>query len=161
MKKTKIIIAVMLAILFLSSCSRLGYADDVACSDVGKSMIENLDDSLEYAKFDDTHVELYFDSDEYDDCYTIYSTDTNDINEFGVFHATSKESADELSEECKEYIEDMQENSRAFISSYAPEELPKLDGAQVRRFGNYVVYTVLDDEKADTVFESIKEKLKK
>lgn len=162
MKKLKRSIIITLVLLSLSSCSRLGYADNVDCSEIGKGALDTLDDDMEYAEFDKTHLELYFDdTDEYDDCYTVYSTDTGDINEIGVFHATSKDNANELAEECREYIEDLQENSRAFISSYAPDELPKLDSAQVRRFGNYVVYTVLDDESADAIFESIKENLKK
>ena len=162
MKTVKRLIIVTLAVLSLTSCSRVGYADNVACSDIGKDTLDTLDDNLEYAEFDEAHVELYFDdTNEYDDYYTVYSTDTNNINEIGIFHASNKDNAEDLADECRDYIEDMQENSRAFIQSYAPEELPKLDGAQVRRFGNYVVYTVLDSDKANAVFESIKENLKK
>ena len=66
-----------------------------------------------------------------------------------------------MAEACRDYIDDMQEDSRAFIASYAPNELPKLDSAQVRRFGNYVIYTILPDDSAKTVFENVKEALKK
>lgn len=146
----------------LPSCSRSEYTDTVKCADLGKQMTDTLEDGQEYLEFDSTHRDFYFeDSDEYDDCYLMYSSDTNDINEIGVFHASSDERAEDMLEDCRDYIEDMKENSRAFIASYAPEQLPKLDSATVRRFGNYVIYTVLPEDKAEAVFQRIEESLRK
>ena len=156
----KLFCTALLICLSLCSCSRSQYADDVACTDLSKHMRNVLGDGQEYTEFDSTHREFYFeDSDEYDDCSLIYSTDTNDINEIGVFHTKNGDAADDIAEDCREYIADMKENSRTFISSYAPTELPKLDGAEVRRFGNYVVYTVLPTDKAEAVFDAVREML--
>ena len=162
MKKSIIALIISLSIVILPSCARMSYADDVACEDIGDSIKTSLDESTEYSLFDRAHIDKNLDvSGEYDDFYAIYSTDTNDIDEIGIFHAPTKEDAEDMAEACRDYVEDMQEDSRAFIASYAPEELPKLDDAQVRRFGNYVVYTVLPEDTANAVFESIKEALKK
>lgn len=148
--------------LILPSCSRSDYVDEANCADLGGQMTDSLDDGQEYLEFDSNHREFYFDdTEEYDDCYLVYSSDTNDINEIGVFHAPNGDEAKELFETCRDYIEDMQENSRSFIASYAPEELPKLDNAEVRRFGNYVIYTILPEDKAEAVFEKVEESLRK
>lgn len=157
-------LCIILTLVFslLASCSRSEYTDNVKCADVGKQVTDSLEDGQEYLEFDNSHRDFYFeDSDEYDDCYLVYSSDTNDINEIGVFHAPSDERAEDMLEDCRDYIEDMKENSRVFIASYAPEELPKLDSATARRFGNYVVYTVLPEDKAEAVFQKIEESLRK
>ena len=99
---------------------------------------------------------FYFeDSHEADDCRMVYSLDTNDINEIGIFHAPNKTEAQDIAEDCREYVEDMRQNSRAFIASYAPSELSKLDGAQVRIYGNYVIYTILPTELIESVFHEV------
>ena len=160
--KIRILLLALLLILCpnITACSGKEYRDDLKCTDLGMELTAALEDGQEYVELDDSHREFYFeDFEEYDDCYTVYSADTNDINEIGIFHAASEDRARELANSCEEYIEDMRENSRAFIASYAPEELPKLDGATVRRYGNYVVYTVLPEDKTQTAFETVENML--
>ena len=160
MKKAIKIFTVTIFILSLCSCSGLSYADGVKCHDIGKKIHTVLNDEAEYTELDSAGIRNALDlSDEYDDFYAVYSTDTSNIDEVAIFHAKSKDDAEDILEACREYIDDMQKNSRAFISSYAPNELPKLDEARARRFGNYVVYTVLDSQTANSVFEVIKESL--
>ncbi len=157
----KKLLILFLSLILLVGCSKKQYADDRKCADIGKCIPEVLADSQEYHEFDTTHMNANFqDNDHYDDRYVIYSADTNDINEIGIFHADSEEHADALVKDCKRYIDDMQQNSRAFIGSYAPEQLPKLDDAKVQRVGNYIIYTVLDESKADALIERIKSDLK-
>ena len=163
MKKILCIILTVISLASLFSCSRAEkYRDDRKCADVGKELTDSLADGEEYLEFDDNHKKFYFDdTEEYNDSYIIYSSDTNNINEIGVFHAPDEGRAKELEESCREYIEDIRETNRSFISSYAPEELPKLDSAEVRRFGNYVVYTVLPTDKIESAFDKIEDSLKK
>lgn len=156
----KFIFLTVIAAAVLSSCAKVGYADSVSCSDIGTAVFNVADSEKEYAPFEPSHIEQYFkETDKYDDYYAVYSTDTADIDELGIFHATSNNNADAMVKECQSYIEELQKNSRAFIASYAPLELPKLDGAQVRQFGNYVIYTVLEEEQANKIFKQVRERL--
>lgn len=157
--KISVTIALMLSVCLLSACSSRAYSDELPCTDISSAITDSLDDGQEYASFPDSHIDRNFERASFDGHAAIYSADAEDISEIGVFHAKDKNSADALVKQCRTYIEDMQENSRAFIASYAPEELPKLDAAQVRRFGNYVVYTVLSEEQSSAAFESIKRAL--
>ncbi|MBQ9111977.1 MAG: DUF4358 domain-containing protein [Clostridia bacterium] len=162
MKPVKLFSLALSAVLLLCSCSRKEYTDSVSCRELGDDMLSALSDGQEYTEYDSTHRQFYFeDTEDYDDCCIIYSLDTNDINEIGIFHARNAESAGEVAEDCREYVNDMKEDSRAFIASYAPAELPKLDNAEVRVWGNYVIYTILPTPIPDTVLRAIETKLTK
>ena len=72
----------------------------------------------------------------------------------------SDDAVDKIEGVCYEYINDLSQNSRAFIASYAPEELVKLDNAEVRRYGRYIVYTVLEAADSERVFEIVENALR-
>lgn len=149
-------------ILFFSGCSANEYKDDVSCKMLADAAVEDLPAELDFRELDESFRDFYFgELDGFDDCYIAYSADSEDISEFGVFHANSDESADKIEAACLEYLADLGQNSRAFIASYAPGELTKLDASEVRRYGRYVVYTVLDDEDAERIFEIMKNLLEK
>ena len=144
-----------------AGCSRIGYSNEVACTDIGTEIRKTIENGRELGSFSEAQLreELEIDG-EYDDYYSAYSTDVNDLDEVHVLHARTSSEAKELADECREYIDEKREDTRAFVSSYAPDQVPKLDSAEVRRFGNYVVCVILDRETADAVFEGVKEKLK-
>lgn len=162
MKRFFCVFISLLFILSLCGCSaKKEYADDVSCSTLYEEISEELDDGNQYLEFNSIHMETYFpNTDEYDDCYTVYSADVNDINEIGIFHSDGEYVAG-IFESCQTYIQDMRENSRAFISSYAPDQLPRLDAARVERFGNYVVYLILPEELSEEVIDKIEDILSK
>ncbi len=157
----KKIITVLFCLLILCGCSKKELMDGVSCDELGEGISESLSDGQEYMSFEDAQRDLYFDKASYDDFYHVYSVDTNNINEIGVFHAKDAKSAKVLTENCQSYIDDMRDGSRAFIASYAPEELPKLDGARVKCIGNYVIYTVLPEDSARGVLDDIQSMLEK
>ncbi len=151
----------LLCIILLTACSGKELNDGIKCSELGKTVTDTLSDGMEYAPFDEKQQSLVTaDKSKYDDFHHVYSSDSTDINEFGIFHAADGK-AEELAEDCEKYVNDLKEGSRSFIASYAPEQLPKLDGASVRRFGNYVVYTVLPTDKAEEIFKELEKKLQK
>ena len=87
----------------------------------------------------------------------MYSTAVTDINEIGVFHCENKDNAKDLTEIVSKYITDMQSEQKAFIGSYAPRELPKLESAEVHQYGNYVIYLIMNDEDKEDSIEDIAE----
>jgi hypothetical protein len=161
MKRKLLIICSALLCFCLVACGKAEYTDTQGCKALCHTAIQRLDDGLEYAEFGTAHLRAYFDEEQYDDYCIMYSTDTNNINEIGVFHVSDKKAARQLEAECLEYIENMREGERAFIASYAPHELPKLDGALVSRYGNYVVYTILPQDKTAPTLQNIEGLLKK
>lgn len=156
-KKRYFCVAVCLA-LMLVGCGEEKYADGVSCDAVAAAMARAVGE--QYEELESGYMEFYFeDAEGYDDVSLCYSVDGEDVGEIGVFHAQSEDAADELERECAEYISELQSTSRAFLSSYAPHELTKLEGAEVRRFGRYVIYAVLDSDAAQRAFDAARSML--
>ena len=148
------------ASLFITACSSEKYSDDVSCRELS-SIVAELD-GAEYSEYGEEYITFFLeDSEAAEDFCVLYTTEVNDINEIGFFRAASNESAEELYEELRDYLEDKREGERAFVGSYAPEELPKLDGGQVKRFGRYVVYAIADADMRGEIFDDVKARLEK
>lgn len=156
-KSIGVLILAMAVMSFATACSKPKYNDGVSCESLASAATEQIPEELDFRELEASFRDFYFgEANGFDDCYVAYSAEAEDISEIGVFHSESDEDADEIERACLEYITDLQQNSRAFIESYAPNELTKLDSAEVRRYGRYVVYTVLDGEDAERVFESVR-----
>ena len=148
---------ILIISILSSSCSSQKYSDDKDCRSLAESV---KDDGTEYEEHDEEYLKFFFeDSSLQDDFCIIYSRDTNDITEIGVFHTPDPASAREFMTVVESYISEMQDTQRTFIGSYAPLELPKLDSATVKRFGNYIVYSISDSN--EKILSSIEKTLKK
>ena len=137
------------------------YRTDVSCRAITDAICDQLGDDEEYAAFGKDHLRFFFeDTDTYSDQSLVYSVRSENIDEVGVFLAKSEEDVPVLRTLCEQYVTSLREEQRAFIESYAPREAKKLDSAEVRVFGRYVVYTVLDQEEREEAHEKIEELLK-
>lgn len=160
----KVLISTIISlILILSSCNASNsYRDNVSCKNIAAEMLDEINSFGEVSSYSEDDVRLLFGNTSlFDDFSVIYSTDANDINEIGIFHCKDDKSAKEFLTVAKGYINEQQENQRAFIASYAPREVPKLDSAEARSYGNYVIYAILNEEAKNEVFSEARELLKK
>ena len=152
-----------MTLIFISSCSKApSYRDDIKCSTLTGAISSNAKHNADFFEYTNEELSFLFsDLSQCDDYSIIYSLPTSDISEIGVFHCPDEESAKNILEIATNYVEDQKTNQRAFISSYAPYELEKLDNATVHRYGSYVVYVILDQENASLAFDTIENLLKK
>jgi len=89
-------------------------------------------------------------ADAYTDCVAKISKVGTNINEYGVFKTEDTDALTALLEQYLAYREEI------WMDEYLPEEHPKLENAQVRVIGDYVMYVILDDatlSSAETAFE--------
>ena len=156
------------AILTLSLLSSFGcrqksnYRDDVSCSTITAEICEDLTREGTYLPFGEDHVRFSFeDTDRFADKSLVYSEASENIDEIGVFRAKSEEDIEVLRRLCEQYVTTLREDMRAFVESYAPREATKLDRAEVKVFGRYIVYTVLSDADRTEAYEEIEELLRK
>lgn len=148
--------------VLLCACTQRSYSDDLGCANIISSVEKKLSDTQEYEVFGEKHIKYNFDDTEaLDDACILYSTDSTDINEIGIFHAANPSYVAELADEVEDYLRDMRTEQRAFIESYAPNEISKLDGSRMYIFGNYVVYTILPTSERDVAIEEIEGLLSK
>ncbi len=158
----RFLVVLLLMTLLLSSCAKKekSYADDLPCSELADTVEEQIPVDFGYETFGSEHLRYYFeDTKLHDDACLRYTVRSEDIGEFGIFHAPNAEARDEIKDLCEDYLEELREEKTTFIESYAPEEIPKLEHAEVRSFGNYVVYAILSDTDRELVFETVEKKL--
>ncbi len=144
----------ILPLFLLCSCGRVKYRSDVSCDEL-TDIIESSNEK-EYQRYDRDYLEYIIDDTSCcNDHSIIYSSEINDIDELGIFKANSEKDAEVLYGMLKDYISDEKEGQRAFIASYAPNELPKLDSARVERFGVYVIYSIATPEDSEKAISAI------
>ncbi|MBR1497233.1 MAG: DUF4358 domain-containing protein [Oscillospiraceae bacterium] len=80
------------------------------------------------------------------------------IDEFGVFHASGDgASAREIKTVAEAYLARRLE---VWMEEYMPEEKPKLENAEVRVSGDYVIYCILSDADKAAAFRAFEDALK-
>lgn len=149
-------------LFLITACSsKENYRDDIPCTDLTKEFINSKSNQPDYSYYDRDEISFFLDIPEYvTDLSVIYSTDVNDINEIGVFHCADEKGAEKFLETVSSYLQEQQAGQKAFIASYAPREVPKLEGAEVRKYGNYVIYTILSSDGKMAVWEMAEKKLR-
>lgn len=73
------------------------------------------------------------------------------IDEYGVLQAEGD--AAEWASTIRSYLAASYEQNRAFYDSYIPTETPKLRDAEVRIFGDYVVWAILSEGEKAALFD--------
>ena len=160
-KISTLIIFILLAALIFQSCSQKKFKDSLPCDELStrlKSEIYPSDGDFEAYSREELAF-LFPSSELYDDICVVYSSDSTDVCEIGVFHAPDEEAAKKLFEEAKLYIKNMQEQKSEFLRNYSPTELPKLNSAEARRFGNYVIFAIGEQNEKNDLFKQAEEML--
>ena len=96
-------------------------------------------------------------ADQFGGCVVYHTSYGTGVDEFGVFKAGTLAAA-EVRSAVEDYLEVLRETSMAAL--YTPEEVPKLEGAEVRAVGDYVMYCVLSDADRDAAFDAFESALK-
>ena len=161
MKKIFTLFLSLILIISVVSCSKsTSYRDDIPCSKISKAICDEAEVDGGYSMYDSEHIGFLFeDTSLFDECSVVYSTEVTDINEVGVFYCGDKDSAKALTESVSKYITEMQAEQKAFIESYAPRQVPKLENAEVRQYGNYVIYLILDETTQKNAWNKVKDVL--
>ena len=146
----------------LTSCKRsVLYLDNLSTKALAMELQSELD-GKDYLSADPGYLDDYFDEDAETADYSIcFSADGNNLDEFGIWHTGGPKSAQEVSTQLRRYLDESLIKNRSFYDSYIPKETPKLRDAEVRVYGNYVAYAILDREDRAEFFEKLEERLTK
>ncbi len=137
------------------------YTDDLTPDALAQRIGEALEDGVDYVKDDSDFMKDYFPLPDGVDAHTVhYARDTNNINEFGIYHVTG-EGMEELKAMLTEsYLKASYLANRDWYDSYIPQETAKLRDAEVRTYGNYIVYAILDRDERETLFATVEDALR-
>ena len=92
------------------------------------------------------------------DFTVIKANNAKNINEIGIFRAEKADRAD-IEEMVKKYVDNLVRTYRSM--NYFPEEVEKIDCATVKVFGNYVVYSFLNEVDTEAFHNALEAQIKK
>ena len=151
----------IIVMIVLSSCSMNmnEYASDVEATELGRLVNEIIDDDAMYMLDDDVILKYSDKSIPYLVDYCIFrAKESKNINEFGIFRFEDGKTH-EFEKLIIEYVGNLQKSYRAM--NYFPSEEEKIDFARIKVYGNYVVYSFLNEEDTDKFYSTLEEILKK
>ena len=162
MKMTKkhlsIISAALILSLFVGCGSKSAKVkDDVAVTDVSSAVASVLgDDAL--VSVPDTYISgaMKMQVSDYDSYDVKVNSKGVNIDEFGVFKAKDSSQVATVEKAVNDYL---QMRKDTWMVEYMPEERPKLDSAEVKTLGNYVMYAILSDADKTAAFDAFQKAL--
>ena len=160
LKKAIYLLLILCLSVSLLGCKSNSYLDDLSCAQLISVAKDSVTTESGYEPMSAGRSEYAFGDLKYDDMAIIVSIATENIDEIGVFHATSPDAAKEISTALEVYLDGLLEEKGTFIASYAPYELEKLENAEVRMFGNYVAYAILSRDGRSAVFMTLEGEIK-
>lgn len=79
------------------------------------------------------------------------------VDEYGIFKAGENMSAADIKATVEAYL---QLRMDSWMDEYMPEEKPKLEDAEIKVIGDYVMYCILSESDAEAAFAKFEESLK-
>ena len=163
MKKTSFLayVIALLSVFSLCACkkSTAVYSDTISAEELAEEAAEE----LEYENFRTANGDWLADyvtlPDGLTDYRICFSSDGNNLNEFGIWHVRSDQIAP-LEATLRAYLAESLTKNKEFYNSYIPQETAKLEDAEVRVFGNYVCYAILDRRDREIFFQTLEEELR-
>ena len=164
--KRILIFCLLLLCFSLTACGTREYRDDVDVTALAERITEELNEDtdlpLRYVKDDTGFLDEYFRVPDYiTDHAVLYAVSTNNLNEIGVWRVQEGHAQELAALLRDDYLKASLEKNSAWYDSYIPMETPKLRDAEVRVYGNYVVYAILNAEDRDTAFDTVEDVLEK
>ena len=80
------------------------------------------------------------------------------IDEYGVFRTPENGKVSDVRDAVEGYLKMRRDT---WMKEYMPEEKPKLDKAEVKVYGNYVLYVIAADDVRENVYQDVEKLLKK
>ncbi len=158
--KTKHFLIVLLSLLMLFSlCACSSYADDIDTDNLATVGLNALSDGIDYVEANDGFLDDYFTTPSWVTDYEIYLAPTaSNINQVGVYHVQDGH-AEEMEAILKDYLQRSYAENGNWYDSYIPKETPKLRDAEVKVYGNYIAYAILNETDRATFFDAIENSL--
>lgn len=162
--KRFIALTLILASLFtLCACSsdesKVEYKTDVAVSELAEQ-VAAVNSGWNFAAMTESYISgaMKIDVSSYADYIVNMNALGTNVDEFGIFKAKDEASAASVKEDAENYL---QFRLDTWMEEYMPEEKPKLENAEVKVCGLYVMYAILDDSSRADAFAAFENALKK
>ena len=149
----RMLATVLIAVFLLPSCA----GDEIYSSeDFTEIVSQSYSPSLGVAEVGEFYKTVYFNNVEELLQIKVYkSLESSNFDEIGVLEFVDSKSAKSALGMVEEYLKKANETFKKGIV-YNAEEYVKFQGSKVERFGNILVYTILEKRSSDEIFAKIK-----
>ena len=147
-------------IVTLSSCQS-EFNDNFTANQIESSIFAEVNGNGGYCDVSEYYFNNFFSDMNGIRDYKIYVSDeSTNFDEFGIFEFNSAKNAQKAKSKVKAYLVSAK---KAFESGiiYNAEEYPKFQSAKVERYGNNLVYTILDSALANSISKALNQTIKK
>ena len=160
MKKIRLIAAALLLILLLGLCAcGAKYVEDMPMSRFA-TIIDNRMGGQDLAEMNSGYLSgaMHLDPASFASYVVKLNSKGVNIDEYGVFRAPDAKSVDAVKDSIEGYLKMRRDT---WMKEYMPEEKPKLDKAEVKVYGIYVLYVIAADDVREGVYQDVEKLLKK
>lgn len=161
MKNTKsALIALMLIIAtLLSACGGGSVKNDVAVSELGSAIDTAIGSTADLVDAPESYItgSMKLDVSNISEYTVKINSRGINIDEYGIFKAADDTQLQQLQTLVSDYL---QFRLDTWMVEYMPEEFPKLESAEVKTVGNYVMYAILSDADRKLAFTAFEDSLK-
>ena len=164
MKKIfRTVVCILLATVALgaTACKKEVYQKDINAKEIADTLCQKTPTESKWIDNDQNFIKEYIPStDAVRESYVYYAQNTNDLDEFGIFEVEEGKAQEVRNQLLTGYLKKRYDDNLEWYNSYMPTETPKLRDAEVRVFGNCVVYAVLSKENRKAFFDECEKLLK-
>ena len=152
-------LSISLSLFCLVSCTKMKYRSDVEPSSITDKIQSALPLPDGYGHHGDDYLShRFYGIKEYIDAYSIICSESaKRADLIAVFRAKNAYDVQNVLIICEAFLDDQRALFSMIVEQYLPSESERLDGAQTRTFGNYVVACVLSPEDAQKAFSEIEQ----
>lgn len=158
-------LALCMILTAFTACYGSKYRDDLTSAQVMEQIKTAIPSEEGYRQVSDAYISASTWGDQYtvllenvhDYCIIVSEKSDVNIDEVGVFHVKDSAKVEQLKAIIETYVEGQALRFRDLLASYNPDELPKLEEAEVEVCGNYIYYSILSEartELAENAFEA-------
>ena len=155
-QRMKLCCFLLLSLLLFAAC-KANYRQDLSAYEIADyletegaaTLLRQMDDNAAF--FGDLELDIPF--------ALRLAEDGSNLDEFAVFACNDAAEAKTLAKKLESYLAERYEKDKDWYLSYIPDELPKLQNAEVRTYGKYVVYAVLSQDSRNHAFDLVRQKL--
>ena len=161
-KASRLAVLILLCVVCVfTACAKEEYKKNIDTKEIAAALCKKTPTESAWINEDQNFIEEYVQIPDYvKESSVYYAQNTNDLDEFGIFEVDEGKANAVRSMLAQGYLQKRYNENREWYDSYMPTETPKLRDAEVRVFGNCVVYAVLDPERQTAFFAECEKLLK-